>query len=408
PKISYVFPPDDRSRVVTTSNYPWRTICKLYSTAADDTHWIGSGAIIDEFHLLTCGHVVYIHDHGGWVDELEIVPGMDSSNRPYGRAFATNYRSYTGWTQSNMSEHDWAVVTLDRSIGDFTGWMGRVTAPSTDPIYTGTVYTAGYPGDLNNGEVMYQTSDNGEDADAYNHWYWLDSAGGQSGSPVWYVDGGSRYIMTIHAYEYEGGVYANFGTRINSDKFDQIDTWLSQDSSSPPNDKAELLDRGVYSGISKSELVSGQTPFTIYCDVKNEGTLTATSFSVSFYASEDLMISTFNDHLIGSSYITNLAPFEYKTADWSGIFPSEIPVGDYYVGWIIDGDNEIAEFDETNNIVSNSNLLVSVVPSPPNMLLVAIIIPIVLIAVAVVLIFLLRSIHSIPDMRIDYDFSFSN
>ncbi|MHA2051936.1 MAG: hypothetical protein ACW986_20190, partial [Promethearchaeota archaeon] len=43
PILSYVFPPDDRVRVATTSNYPWITICKLYVTAADDTHWIGSG-----------------------------------------------------------------------------------------------------------------------------------------------------------------------------------------------------------------------------------------------------------------------------------------------------------------------------------------------------------------------------
>ena len=46
----------------TTTTYPWRTICKLYITAADGTHWIGSGSIIGpsnghSYHLLTAGHL---------------------------------------------------------------------------------------------------------------------------------------------------------------------------------------------------------------------------------------------------------------------------------------------------------------------------------------------------------------
>jgi ribosomal protein S27AE len=107
-----------------------------------------------------------------------------------------------------------------------------MTADFTDPVYTGVLHTAGYPGDLEFGEYMYYVSDTGESADEFNHWYWMDTAGGQSGSPVWAEINGSGYILSIHAYEYIGGAYANFGTRLDQDKFDQLNTWLAADT--PP------------------------------------------------------------------------------------------------------------------------------------------------------------------------------
>jgi V8-like Glu-specific endopeptidase len=232
PQMSYAFPPDDRVRVTDTSIYPWSTICKLEITAADNTFFIGSGAIIDSYHVLTCGHCVYIHDHGGWAKQVRIIPGKAGPTRPFGFALATDYRTYTEWIQSEAPQHDWAVITLDRTIGNQTGWMGRKTAHWSDPIYTGTLHTAGYPGDLDGGEYMYYDSDVGDRADTYNHWFWMDTAGGQSGSPVWEEVNGSYYILTVNAYEYEFGLDANFGTRLNQDKYDQINVWLGADT--PP------------------------------------------------------------------------------------------------------------------------------------------------------------------------------
>ncbi|MBA7676084.1 hypothetical protein ES703_84324 [subsurface metagenome] len=234
-KMSYPFPPDDRQKVTSTSSYPWRTICKLFITAQDNTQYSGSGFIVDEFHILTCGHCIYIHDSGGWVSKVEVIPGMDGSFTPYGVAYATDYRTYTGWTESEMEEHDWALVTLDRNIGSYTGWMGIISEDPSSSIYTGILNVAGYPGDLDNGYSMYFDSDDGEAADEYNHWFWMDTAPGQSGSPVWIYDGDDRFVTSINAYEYENGAYANMGTRINNEKFDRLNTWLSEDSSSSPS-----------------------------------------------------------------------------------------------------------------------------------------------------------------------------
>jgi V8-like Glu-specific endopeptidase len=277
---------DDRQRISPTTSYPWRTVCKLFITAGDDTHWIGSGVIIgrldnNAFHIYTAGHCVYIHNHGGWVKHVEVIPGYDNGYMPYNHAWGTYLRTYTGWTNNADHRHDWAVVTLDRRVGNFTGWMGRMTAPSSDPVYTTTLNAAGYPGDLMGGEGLYWDSDSGHYADDYNHWYYMDTAGGQSGGPVWvyYSSSGNRYILTIHAYGVYGSYTSNHGTRLNNDKFDRTITWI--DSDTPPTDKADLIDDGqAYSGCSPGTIKPGST-FQAYCDVRNIGTASSGIFNVS-------------------------------------------------------------------------------------------------------------------------------
>ena len=365
-KSSYVFPPDDRQKITSTTDFPWRTICKLYIETQDSTYYIGSGSIIDEFHVLTVGHCVYIHGEGGWAAEIIVVPGKDGVNEPYGRAYAINLRSYAGWTVSEMEEHDWAVITLDRSIGNLTGWMGRQTEASSDPVYTGTLDTAGYPGDLDSGESMYYDSDVGDRATEYNHWYWMDTFGGQSGSPVWRYDGVNRYILSINAYEYIGGFDANFGTRLNTDKFNQINAWLAEDNSTSLDDRPDLLDRGNNSGVSNTDLIRGVTNFEIYSEVINEGIAAASSFDISFYVSPNPVIST-NDYFLGEITINNLDPYSYIASNWSGVIPWEVPDGSYYIGWIIDSGHAIVEFNESNNLGVLDYPLVEIQsPLPPD------------------------------------------
>jgi len=339
---------DDRVRITPTTSFPWRTVVKLYITAADATHWVGSGAILDGFHVLTAGHCVHMDTHGGWVSSIEVVPAMDNAYDNYGRAISTFYRSYAGWTVSQMPEHDWSVINLDRNVGLFTGWMGRLTAPSTDPIYDETINLAGYPADLDSGNNMYYDFNLGDGATTYNHYYFADTSGGMSGCPVWRLDSGNRYILTVHAYG-RGSVLSNYGTRLDTQKYNHITTWLSDDASSAPTDYADLEDRGSsYSGYNTGTVTPGVTSFNVWNDVRNTGTATASGYYVRYYASINTIISI-GDYLIGSDYISSTTPFTYSDASWSGIFPNGIPAGNYYIGWLIDVDDDVDEVDEGNN-----------------------------------------------------------
>jgi V8-like Glu-specific endopeptidase len=372
-----VFPPDDRVRITPTTTYPWQTVCRLFITAADGTQWKCSGAIIGcpdghGYHVLTTGHCIYMHDHGGWATSVMVVPGLDDNYMPYNYAWVTGIRTYTGWTVNQDYRHDWAVLTLDRNVGDYTGWMGRMTADPSNPVYTGILNTAGYPADKDcgtpgsSGLCMYFTWDNGDSADEHNHWYWLDIYGGQSGSPVWvyYPSSGNRYILSVVAYEYLDPTLPNFGTRLNQDKFDRIITWCNEDT--PPTDYADLTDDGdLWSGFTPTT-VSPSDGFHVWCDVRNVGTASSGGFYVSYYASTDTIITP-SDYLIGTDYVPSISPFTYLDSDWTGVFPGSIPAGTYYAGWIIDSENDVTEFDETNNVAYKSSYQLVVNPPCGNM-----------------------------------------
>ncbi len=359
--LESVFPPDDRTRVSPTTSYPWRTVAKLYMTFPDAAQGGCSGAIIGcpdghGYHILTAGHCVYSHSHGGWASSIRVVPGLDETYMPYNYAWATFMRSYTGWTTSGMTEHDWALVTLDRNVGDFTGWMGRMTASSSDAIYTGVLNTAGYPCNSYDAvncpypktpvDTMWFDADSGRTANEYNHWYWMDTQAGQSGSPVWrYVDP-SRWILTVHTTGNDG-TGSNHGTRLNTDKYDRIFTWCDADT--PPTDRADLIDDGQsWSGFSPTMVRPGTTSFHAWSDVRNVGTAASGGFYVSYYASSNTTIST-SDFLIGSAYVPSIAAFNWADSDWTGTFPGGLGDGSYWVGWIIDRTGLVTEFDEGNN-----------------------------------------------------------
>lgn len=355
---------DNRTKVSPTTSFPWRTICKLEITAQDATNWMGSGAIIDENHVLTCGHNVYLHDHGGWASSIRVIPGKDGASEPYGDALVTYMRTYNGWINNQSHEYDWAVITLDTNIGLTTGWMGRWTADPSNSIYTGILNTAGYPGDLDSGQCLYRVSDNGRTATEYNHWYYMDTYGGQSGSPVWWYNGTDRFICTVHAYG-DDGSGSNHGTRLNRDKYDRIIQWLDEDKSLYP----DMIDRGeVYAGFSPINVRPGLTNFNIWCDILNMGNGSSRTFTVSYYASTNTIISV-SDYLIGTDTVYSISPSSNGTSSWFGTFPGGVPSGNYYIGWIIDSGSDVLELNESNNVAYISSYQVtvdSIAPSNPS------------------------------------------
>jgi len=264
-------------------------------------------------------------------------------------------RCYESWIESGDQKHDFAVITLDQEIGLETGWFELYTSVPSNSIYLGGLNTAGYPSDLDDGDNLYWNYENGFDVneynhwhwlDTYNHWHWLDTYGGQSGSPIWIFDGLNRYILSIHAYSGSGGS-ANYGTRINQVKYDCIKNWLMVDTTLI--EKPDLtVESTIHGGFNTTLVRPGVTGFSTWCSIRNIGTVQSQSFEVSYFASTDNII-TETDYLVGQEFISNLNPTESIDSEWTGIFPSTIPSGEYYIGWIIDLQQNISELNEDNN-----------------------------------------------------------
>ncbi len=351
---------DGRVRITPTISYPWRTIVRL-SITWGEFNTFGTGAMIDKNHILTAAHCVYLHSRGGWADSIKVVPAADDGIEPFGHAWAINMRTYADWIDSASHQHDFAVITLDTDIGLQTGWMGIQSNDPSSSVYTGGLNIAGYPCDLDDGLNMYWNYESGANADEYNHWYYLDTEGGMSGSPVWIYDGENRYILTVHAYGKDGSGY-NHGTRIDNNKWWSILNWIIADNTSI--DKPDMADRGTsYAGFDTVLIGPSSSDFKVWCEIQNLGTAWTETFSVSYFASIDTCISQ-EDYFIGKDTIMNVLPTRSSYSNWSGTFPDYIPSGSYYIGWIIDSNNDVDEFFELNNInyISSSKLIVDKTP----------------------------------------------
>lgn len=217
---------DERVEITATDLYPWRCICSLRIRAADGRSFIGTGWLISPRVLLTAGHCVYMHDAGGWADEIEVIPGRQGSNEPFGSAICTQMSSTHGWVTDNDTNSDYGVIMLpeNKRFGDDLGWIGYANRATGDLENT-VVNLSGYPGDKPAGTQWF---DNKQLISVTNEklFYEIDTFGGQSGAPVWqYMPDGTRYGVGIHT---SGHLSGNSATRINDAVFNNIVNWIGQ------------------------------------------------------------------------------------------------------------------------------------------------------------------------------------
>lgn len=212
---------DSRTRVTNTTAYPWRTVTKLFVTFPKSNSPSGcSGTLIAAQYVLTAGHCVYNKASGGYAKKIEVIPGLSGTYKPYGSAYAKKIRAYTAWTSSQNSNYDFALITLDRPIGNSTGWLGYTTYSSVNGI-TGNI--AGYPGDKG-GTYLYYHSGRISSSTSYRLYYQIDTYGGQSGSGIYYIDSqNNRYIFGVHTTGVTPSSPSyNSGTRIDAEKYNYI------------------------------------------------------------------------------------------------------------------------------------------------------------------------------------------
>ena len=298
------------------------------------------------FHCLTAGHCVYRKEYGGWADKVEVIPALDNDYAPFYIARATLIKANEGWIESTMPEYDWACLTLDRQVGNFTGWMGRYTTDDFD-WYKGTFHCAGYPTDRDFGLSLYYDSDLGRDANEFFHWYYMDTFNGQSGMPIWTRNGNTRQIVALHIADADS-TGSNVGIRLNREKLAQLEQWLMEDP--PPPSFPDLVDDGPkWSSFSPDTVVRGFDPFKIKHIIRNIGTAKSAPVTIAYYASIDEKIEPGSDILVGTIQIPSLSPFNTTDVEWSGVFPKNTASGDYYIGWIIDPNNNLIEFNKDNN-----------------------------------------------------------
>jgi glutamyl endopeptidase len=217
---------DDRVRVPDTTLAPWRQICALRIRAADGRRFIGTGWFINSRTVITAGHCVFMHDHGGWAAEIEVIPGLDGTDRPFGEATSSRLRAVDGWIDDADPTHDYGAILLDEDLGQNTGSFA-FAALSDIELTASDANISGYPGDLENGRRQFFHARTIQQVTPNRLLYDIDTFGGQSGSGIWLKTGGDRVAIGIHT---TGSSSGNSGVRIIQPIVENLQRWMKESS----------------------------------------------------------------------------------------------------------------------------------------------------------------------------------
>lgn len=219
---------DERRQISPASSFPWRAHASLLITARDGTRYVGTGFFIGPRVLATAGHCVFIRSSNparhGWARSIQVMPGRDGSDLPYGSSTSTRFHSVKGWTRDGDDEFDYGAIVLPDALGSQTGWLGfgAYSDSTLDGLYGNL---AGYPADKPSGTQWYMAR-RVTDVGTRKVYYDIDTFGGQSGSAVYRIASGNRSVFGIHAYG-TGPSPFNSATRITRPAFDNYRAWKS-------------------------------------------------------------------------------------------------------------------------------------------------------------------------------------
>jgi V8-like Glu-specific endopeptidase len=231
---------DGRVRITNTSENPYRKVVKLsvhFRTDPKDRRYGCTGSLVANKYVLTAGHCVYDRDKGGYIDSAEVVPGLNGTYKPYGSAYMTKPRASSGWINERDNNYDYALITLDRKIGDTVGWF-QMASLNEDMLKASVVRTAGYPGDKGSGTLLatqmwYDDNLGVASVSSTLLKYDMDTYDGQSGSPVYVFIYRNYYSYPTAVAVHSGtcGWYVvgkkNCGARLNSERLKLLASWIA-------------------------------------------------------------------------------------------------------------------------------------------------------------------------------------
>jgi glutamyl endopeptidase len=233
---SVLGPTDDRVRILDTDLAPWRMICALRMAGGNGGGAIGTGWLVGPRTLLTAGHCVHSTQFfGGWASRVQVMPGRNGADTPFGSAESRRFSSVDAWVEREDPDFDIGCIHLDEPVGDGVGWFA-VGALSAEQLEGFLVNVSGYPGDRGAGTEQYFHRNRILRVTERRIFYDVDTFGGQSGAPAWIhqAEGEPPLAVGIHAYGVGGtptslGIEANSAPRIIPEVFDQIQAWIDQD-----------------------------------------------------------------------------------------------------------------------------------------------------------------------------------
>ncbi|HYH08182.1 MAG TPA: serine protease [Thermoanaerobaculia bacterium] len=215
---------DDRVAIPDTTKLPWRMICALRIRFANGRNYVGTGWFIGPRTVMTAAHCVFAHDEGGWPREIEVIPGLNGTVRPFGSVVGKKFRAPKGWIDGPDSDFDYGAIVLGEDVGQRVGYFGYAVLNNAQ-LKSTAANISGYPADRDSATKQYFHARTLINATPKRLVYDIDTFGGQSGSPIYLNMNGQRVAVGIHT---TGSSRSNSGTRITKEVFDNMNKWRNE------------------------------------------------------------------------------------------------------------------------------------------------------------------------------------
>lgn len=373
----------------TRATFPYRMNAKIVMRFGS-SYFVCSGTMRDAETVLTAGHCVFDAGPGGagWADEIwvypgwdgdgSIVPGPSTTMNPYGWARGTFFASWSFWVNDENYNYDVGLIEVTRAVGMLTGWFGWSSGGSCGYWQSTFVNSGSYPsefcgGSLHNGQDMYFWGGT-FDACFDTNQLQLNTVpgclnaiwGGQSGSGVYEIVDGNRYVhgITSRSDRSTIGLFAR-----------QWDNWVNYgDGTFVPGARGGAFDiQPLDVNLGPSTIVSGGSTTTLTHLASNptNGAANGTWTYNVYLSSNDNIEPT--DTLLSSQFVgVNFAPMQNWTINMVQVtIPANTPAGNYWIGVIYDSgqdadssNNDTDGWDAAPITVTNRDLDITLVSAP--------------------------------------------
>lgn len=193
----------DWRKVQNAQVTPYRAICNIECTWFDDSTSHGTAFFVGPRVLITNAHLVWRGDKPNHLPAgIEVSPGRQGYLRPFGTATVTQYRIPWEWSNGHENEYAYDIAWLildDRTLYKRVGYHFGYRATTDARLKSWNLNISGYPRpDLYRFQQYrdYETRDQVVRASWFRHY--LDTKPGSSGSPVYAIRDGRRFVVGVH------------------------------------------------------------------------------------------------------------------------------------------------------------------------------------------------------------------